>query len=314
MEKEFGFGVDIGGTSCKIGLFDKEGNLLEKWKIPTHRENCGESILRDVAESVTQKMKEKAISHHQVIGIGVGIPGPVTEDGKVGRVTNIEWNNKDVAGELGELTGLAVRVGNDANVAALGEYFHGSGKGKKSLVMLTLGTGVGGGVVLNGRIVHGANGAGGEIGHMKVSEEETETCGCGKKGCLEQYASATGIVRMAKNTLRNNSRPTVLCAEGLTAKDVFDAARQKDELAVEIVERVGKILGKAIADVATVLDPSIIVLGGGVSEAGAVLLDVVTKYYRSYTFHACENTPVAVASLGNDAGVYGCMGMLLTEL
>lgn len=313
MEREFGFGVDIGGTSCKIGLFDKEGNLLEKWQIHTHRENCGEGILRDVAESVIGKMKERTISGEQVIGIGVGIPGPVSENGKVGRVTNIEWDQKDVAGELRELTGLMVRVGNDANVAALGEYVHGSGQGRKSLIMITLGTGVGGGVVMNGRIIHGANGAGGEIGHIKVSEDEIETCGCGKTGCLEQYASATGIVRMAKNTLRTDSRPTILKEEGLTAKDVFDAARQKDELAMEIVERVGKILGKAIADVASILDPSIIVLGGGVSKAGDVLVDVVTKYYRKYTFHACENTPIVEASLGNDAGIYGCMGMLLTE-
>lgn len=313
MGKEFGFGVDIGGTNCKIGLFDREGNLLEKWKIQTRRENCGESILRDVAQSVTDKMREREILPGQVLGIGVGIPGPVSEDGKVGRVTNIAWDQKDVAGELAELTGMTIRVGNDANVAALGEYVHGSGKGKKSLLLLTLGTGVGGGVVINGRIVHGANGAGGEIGHIKVSEEESELCGCGKTGCLEQYASATGIVRMAKKHLNEDSRPTILCAENLTAKDVLDAARQGDELATEVVEEVGRVLGKAIANVAVILDPSIIVLGGGVSEAGAVLMDVVTKYYRKYTFHACENTPVVAATLGNDAGIYGCMGMLLTE-
>lgn len=308
---QYGFGIDVGGTTCKMGLFDKEGVLVEKWEIPTNKENNGENVLSDIARAVEDKLVERGIDKTNVYGVGVGLPGPVTADGVVNKLVNIGWGKKAIVKELQELLGLPVKAGNDANVAALGELVHGSGRGKSSLVMVTLGTGVGGGVIVDGRIVHGATGAGGEIGHIMVNDQETAVCGCGKTGCLEQYVSATGIARMATEMRKTTNKKTRLTSENITAKDVFDAAKEDDELALEVVENVGKILGKALANVAGVINPEIIVIGGGVSKAGAILTDVVSKYFREYAFHACKDTEISLAKLGNDAGIYGCVGMLL---
>ncbi len=273
--KKYGFGADVGGTTCKIGLFSMDGSLIDKWEIPTDKTNGGENILKDVAKSVSDKMAEKGIAKEDVEGIGIGVPGPVTDDGVVHTCVNLGWGEKNVVEELQKITGFTVKAGNDANVAALGELVEGVGKGKKSLVILTLGTGVGGGVVINGKIIHGADGAGGEIGHMNVNSEEKTPCNCGNCGCLEQYVSATGIARMARMKVATcGSGETLLqqkSLEELTAKDVFDAAKLNDEVALEIVERVGEILGDAMARVAVVANPSVFVLGGGVSKAGDIL-------------------------------------------
>ena len=304
--KKYGFGVDIGGTTCKIGLFETSGKMLDKWEIPTNKADNGGHILDDVAASIDGKMKSASIAKEDVEGIGVGVPGPVLEDGSVSVCVNLGWGILNVEDELEKLIGYPVKAGNDANVAALGEMWQGGGKGHSNLVMVTLGTGVGGGIILNGKMLFGVNGAGGEIGHICVDDSETETCGCGNKGCLEQYTSATGVVRLAGRAMAaSDKKSTLRELEAVTAKDVFDAAKAGDELALEIVDTQARILGRALAQIACVVDPEIFVIGGGVSKAGSILTDSVKKYFEHYAFHACRQTKFALAQLGNDAGIYG---------
>lgn len=300
------FGVDIGGTTVKMGLFTDEGVLEDKWEIPTRTDEGGKYILGDITKSIEDKMAEKALDKDTVAGIGMGVPGPVKEDGTVLRCANLGWGIFNVAEELSRLTGLNVKAGNDANMAALGEMWQGGGKGFENIVMVTLGTGVGGGIIVGGRMLAGVNGAGGEIGHIQVSDDETDVCGCGKKGCLEQYTSATGIVRMASRTLLNTDRPSSLRAvQYISAKEVFDAAKNGDDLAMELAENHGRCLGKALATIACVVDPDVFVIGGGVSKAGEILTNLTGKYFREYCFHACKKTEFKLATLGNDAGIYG---------
>lgn len=310
--KEYGFGVDIGGTTVKMGLFKTTGELLDKWEIPTRKDNGGEQILPDVAAAIDAKLQEKRIDKDTVQGVGVGVPGPVTPEGVVRKCVNLGWDVFNVEEKLSNLCNLPVKAGNDANVAALGEMWQGAGKGAKNVVMVTLGTGVGGGVIVDGKIVAGSTGAGGEIGHIPVNDEETDVCGCGKKGCLEQYASATGVVTMTKRKLAASDMASTLrdIAE-VTAKDVFDAAKAGDALALEVIEDFGKILGRTLAMIACVSNPEVIVIGGGVSKAGEMITDVVSKYFVPYTFHACRETQFKIAQLGNDAGIYGCVQMVL---
>lgn len=313
MTKKYAFGVDIGGTTVKMGLFDEEGTVLEKWEIPTNTENHGAAVLPDIAAEIEAKSAEKNIAKEDICGIGVGVPGPVDRHGNVLRCVNLGWAEFNVEETLGKMTGLKVCAGNDANVAALGEMWKGGGKGHGSIVMVTLGTGVGGGVIIDGHILAGANGAAGEIGHMPVNKHETECCGCGKKGCLEQYASATGIARMARQKLAQTERETMLRdIPDVTAKDVFDAAKSGDAVGLELVEELGERLGTALARIGAVCNPEAFVIGGGVSKAGTILTDVITKYYREIAFHAITDTPIVLAELGNDAGIYGGVRMVLS--
>lgn len=305
------FGVDIGGTTVKIGLFTTEGELLEKWEIKTRTENHGEAILPDVAESLQNKMQEKNIRKSEVDGIGIGIPAPVMEDGVVQKTANLGWGYKEVTREMKELTGLPVAAGNDANMAALGEMWLGAGKGQKNVIMVTLGTGVGGGIIVNGKPLAGSHGAGGEIGHFCVNEEETETCGCGNTGCLEQYASATGISRLARRRLERDDSPSSLRGSEISAKAVFDALKEGDAVAKEIVEEFGSYLGHALAAIAVITDPSVIVIGGGVSKAGEILLEYVEKYFHEKAFFANQDTRFVLAQLGNDAGICGAAKLIL---
>ena len=310
--KTYGFGVDIGGTTVKLGLFRTDGTLLDKWEIPTRTENDGAHILPDVAEAIKGKIAEQAIDPSDVQGVGVGVPGPVTPEGIVRKCVNLGWGVFNVEDMLSELTGYPVKAGNDANVAALGEMWQGAGKGSENIVMVTLGTGVGGGVIIGGHVVAGATGAGGEIGHIPVNAQETETCGCGKTGCLEQYASATGVVRLTKRALAASDQPSSLRSlTEVTAKDTFDAAKAGDALALEVIEQFGEILGRALAAIACVVNPEVFVIGGGVSKAGTIITDVVAKYYVPNAFHACREAQFKLAELGNDAGIYGCVRMIL---
>lgn len=310
--KKYGFGVDIGGTTVKIGLFETNGTLVDKWEITTRKEDEGSHILEDVAKSIKDKLAEKSIDASEVQGVGVGVPGPVKSDGVVNRCVNLGWGVYNVEAALSELTGFKVKVGNDANVAALGEMWMGGGKGHSNVIMVTLGTGVGGGIIVDGKMISGAHGAGGEIGHITVDYEETDKCGCGKCGCLEQYASATGIVRMAKKTLAKTTKATTLTKfENLTAKDIFDEAKNNDVVAMELVETLGGVLGYACANIAAVADPEVFVIGGGVSKAGQILIDTISRHFAEQCFHACSTTEFALAELGNDAGMYGCMQMIL---
>lgn len=306
------FGVDIGGTTVKIGLFKTDGELVDKWEIKTRTENKGEAILPDIAESLKKKMEEKGIEASQMSGIGIGVPAPVDDNGVVQNTANLGWGYKEVNREMEELTGLKVAAGNDANVAALGEMWLGAGKGQKNMIMVTLGTGVGGGVIVNGHPLVGAHGAGGEIGHLCVNYEETEHCGCGNTGCLEQYASATGIARLAKKRLAaDDAASSLRDKEEISAKTVFDALKDGDKVAEEIVEEFGVYLGHAMANLAAVVDPSVIVIGGGVSKAGEILLDYVEKNFQEKAFFANKNTEFVLATLGNDAGICGAAKLIL---
>lgn len=307
------FGIDVGGTTVKCGLFTEEGSVIDKWEITTRTENNGAAIIPDVADTVLEKMKERRISREEVDGLGIGIPGPVAEDGTVLVAVNLHWGRKDVAAELQEKLGFPVKVGNDANVAALGEMWMGGGKGARSLIMVTLGTGVGGGIIVDGKIVVGAHGAGGEIGHACVNPEETETCNCGNQGCLEQYASATGLVRLAKEELAAFEGTTVLEAGSVTAKDVWDAYKEGDEAACRIVKRFSGCLGNALAIFSCVVDPEVFVIGGGVSKAGDVLIRSLEESYRRCAFKGSKETPMVLAQLGNDAGIFGAARLALAD-
>ena len=307
------FGVDIGGTTVKMGLLEEEGKIVDKWEITTDTSEEGKAILPNVAVSIENKMKEHGLTKEDIIGVGAGVPAPVTAEGIVNGSANLGWNYKEVKKELEELTGMKACIGNDANVAALGEMWKGGGAGEKNLIMVTLGTGVGGGVIINGKVLVGANGAGGEIGHLCVNYEEKDKCGCGNCGCLEQYASATGIVRLAKKKLGQELRPTILTKEDVTAKDVFDAVKAGDETAKEIAVEFGRYLGYALANLAAVLDPVVIVIGGGVSKAGEVLIPYIREPFMERAFFANRNVKFALATLGNDAGICGAAKLVLED-
>ncbi len=304
-------GIDIGGTTVKMALFTEVGEMLDKWEIVTHTENEGITILADVAHSLTEKLESKEISKNDVIGCGIGVPAPVSEEGIVNGSANLGWKYKEVKKEAEERFGIPVVVGNDANVAALGEMWKGGGMGYRNLVMVTLGTGVGGGLIYKGKIINGSNGAGGEIGHICVNYQEEEACGCGNLGCLEQYSSATGIVRLAKKRLAKNEDATILRNEDISAKAVFDAVKANDSVACEIAEEVGSYLGHALANIAVIIDPEVVVIGGGVSKAGQVVIDYVEKHYKDKAFFSNDKVKFVLATLGNDAGVYGAARMVI---
>ena len=311
--EKYCFGIDVGGTTVKMGLFTTEGELLDKWEIPTRKEDGGAYILNDVAASVEAKLAEKNIAKEDVAGAGIGVPGPTLDTGYVSICVNLGWKDKNPANELSELLSIPVKAGNDANVAALGEMWKGGGEGYLDVVLLTLGTGVGGGIIINGEIAPSHRGVGGELGHITVNPDEEATCNCGNHGCLEQYASATGVVRIAKKLLAASKEESSLrTLETVTAKDVFDAAKAGDHLAVEAVEVLGKYLGLVVANVALTVDPDVFVIGGGVSKAGQVLIDVITKYYHKFAKIIGDNkAKVVLAKLGNDAGIYGAARMVL---
>ena len=309
---EYGFGVDLGGTTVKIAFFSRQGEMLHKWEIPTRTENKGAHILPDIAAAIENFMAQKQIAKQDVLGIGIGVPGAVDNAGVVAGCDNLGWGIFNVAETFSALTGLPVKAGNDASVAALGECWKGSGAGFRNMLLVTLGTGVGGGIVVDGKIVLGASGAAGEIGHMVINKEETESCGCGKKGCVEQYCSATGIVRLAKRYLASSDTPSSLRDfQILTCKDVFDAAKAGDAAAAAILEQVYGYMGEFIANICNVLNPEAVVIGGGVSKAGQPLLDGIRRHFDKYIYHASTNVTFAIAALGNDAGAYGAVKMIL---
>ncbi len=307
-------GVDVGGTSVKIGLFEVTGELLKKWEIPTRKEEQGAYILNDVADSILDVLKQENLSKDDIIGAGIGVPGPVKNNGYVEVCVNLGWRDRYPSAELSDLLGgLPVLCGNDANVAALGEMWKGGGEGYTDIVMVTLGTGVGGGVIQNEKILSGKHGLAGEIGHIHVRDEETEACNCGAVGCLEQVASATGIVREARRKMAASDMESSLrkIGDSLTAKDVLDAAKAGDPLALEVMDTVGHYLGVVLAQLALTVDPDIFVIGGGVSKAGLFLLDIIEKHYKQYMTISQDHAIIGLAKLGNDAGIYGAARMIL---
>lgn len=309
------YGIDIGGTTVKMGLFDEKGDMLEKWEIVTRKENNGENILPDIVKSIKEKNSEKSIETDDILGIGMGVPGPITEDGRVLKCANLGWGIFSVADEMSKLTGVKkVKVGNDANVAALGEQWRGGGRGFDNIVMVTLGTGVGGGIIMNGKILTGENGAAGEIGHITVNPKETLTCGCGCKGCLEQYSSATGVIRLAKERLEASDKPSELrkfADDEIGGKEVFDAYKAGDKLAAEAVDEFAAYLGMGLGNVASVVDTQAFVIGGGLSKNGPIVIELIKKQYEKNVMFALKNTEFRLAELGNDAGMYGAVRMVI---
>ncbi len=309
--KKYAFGVDVGGTTVKLGFFEEDGTLLKKWEIPTVKDNGGERIISDIAAAIAVELSERRLSVDDIIGVGMGIPGPVLEDGTVDGCVNLGWGRCKPGVELAEkLGGVSVKLGNDANVAALGEYWKGGGKGFDDVVVITLGTGVGGGIILHGKIVTGVNGAAGEIGHIHVVDGEEEACGCGKHGCLEQYCSATGVVRVARRMKAAWEGPTDI-DDTPSCKEVFDAAKDGDQLAQNVLDYFGEKLARGCAHISAVINPQVFVFGGGVSKAGQIVIDQVRKYYKEFAFYSTADVEMKLAVLGNDAGIVGAAKLVI---
>lgn len=306
-------GVDIGGTSVKMGIFTLEGNLLKKWEIKTAPKNDPKALIEKTARSIKEKLKEGGLTLMDCVGVGMGVPGPVMPNGYIEVVVNIGWKDIFPARILSDLlAGMPVALGNDANVAALGEVWMGGAQNLQDVVMVTLGTGIGGGIIINGKIIPGKHGLGGEIGHLHVRESETEKCNCGGTGCLEQTSSATGIVREAKRLLEKKKASSRLALiEDLTAKDVLDAAKAGDTLALEVLDIVCKYLGIALSHLTMTVDPEMFVIGGGVSKAGEFLLEKIKEKYIYYTPITKNKADIVLAKLGNDAGIYGAARLVL---
>jgi len=309
---KYGFGIDLGGTTVKIAYFDENGTMLEKWEIPTVTADGGAQILPDIAQSIRAFIEAHTINETTILGLGIGVPGPVNAKGIVNKCINLGWGVFNIAEELTKLTGFPVKAGNDANVAALGEFWKGGGQGCDNMVFVTLGTGVGGGIVVEGNLLHGAHGSGAEIGHICVNPEETVRCNCGNYGCVEQYCSATGIVRLAKLYLAASDTATSLWdIENLTCKDIFDAAKAEDAAALAILDQVYRYMGLFLANVCSTVNPEVVVIGGGVSKAGDMLVKGVEPYFHKHVFHAAGGAKFTMASLGNDAGAYGAFKLAL---
>lgn len=308
-------GIDVGGTTIKFGLFQEDGTLLAKWDIPTKTEGRKEKLYQDMADSVRNELKKHGMEVSEMIGVGVGIPGPVMPDGSISALVNLGVYDLNLDTELpAYLDGVTVKAVNDANAAALGELWQGGGKGASSMAMLTLGTGVGCGIIEDGKLIVGSYGMGGECGHIIVNSDEPVACNCGGHGCLEQYASATGIGRMGHKVLAESDAPSSMRKyEKLNAKNVLDAAKAGDALAIQTVDRCMKYLGLAMAYISHVTDPQCFVIGGGVSKAGQYLLDVLDGHYRKYVNVQKAKAELRLATLGNDAGIYGAARLILGE-
>lgn len=316
--KPYAFGVDAGGPAIQIGLFQTTGHLVEKWTIPTRIEDHGSNILPDIVASIREKVEQRSLSWDCIEGVGMGVPGPVTEDGTVLRCVNLGWDVFNIPQKVQELEPRIekLRVANDVNAATLSEMWQGGAQWNGSAVMVTLGPGIGSGIVVNNRIFEGCSGAAGEIGHMCVNPQETRRCTCGNYGCLEQYCSTSGLIQSAKALLEQHpGDPSLLGqAEELTPAVIFQAARQRDLLALAVLDQFGQLMGQALAAVACIINPQVIVIGGELSSGGEVLLKPIEDYFRKYAFHVFRNTEFVLAELGDEAGMYGSARMLFDEV
>ncbi|MGG0176225.1 ROK family glucokinase [Gottfriedia acidiceleris] len=304
-------GVDLGGTSIKLALLTNNGEFIDKWEVPTDKSDSGKHIPKTITIAIEEKLKQMDKTKEDIAGIGIGAPGSVRlEDGLIFAAVNLGWVNFPLKEILENESGIPVIVDNDANIAAVGEMWKGAGNGAKDVVMVTLGTGVGGGVIVNGDVAHGISGSAGEIGHITVQLENGVLCNCGKTGCLETISSATGIARIANEKLQNTTKETILKEMSndspITAKDVFEAYSNGDEVAEEIVNHVMRYLALVLAGVGNTLNPENIIIGGGVSNAGEMLLKPLKKYFDEFAFTTVrESTKLSIAKLGNDAGAIG---------
>ncbi|PGL72628.1 ROK family glucokinase [Bacillus sp. AFS055030] len=304
-------GVDLGGTSIKLALLTNNGEFIDKWEVPTDKSDSGKHIPKTITIAIEEKLKQMGKTKEDIAGIGIGAPGSVRlEDGLIFAAVNLGWVNFPLKEILEKESGIPVIVDNDANIAAVGEMWKGAGYGAKDVVMVTLGTGVGGGVIVNGDVAHGISGSAGEIGHITVQLENGVLCNCGKTGCLETISSATGIARIANEKLQNTTKETVLKemsnSSPITSKDVFEAYSNGDEVAEEIVNHVMRYLALVLAGVGNTLNPENIIIGGGVSNAGELLLKPLKKYFDEFAFTTVrDSTKLSIAKLGNDAGAIG---------
>ncbi len=301
MDKKYAFGVDIGGTTIKIGLLTSDGEIVYETAIDTDTSDNGKNVLPDIAAKIAEIIKDTSINKEMVAGIGLGVPGAVNSKGVVNKLVNIGWGVVDAKSDMEAITGLRVEVGNDANVAALGEAWKGAAEGCNDVVMVTLGTGVGGGIVVGGKLIAGAHGAGGEIGHIFVNPNEVEECGCGNHGCLEQYASATGILKSALS----------MGMDVKEAKDVFDAAKDGNVTASKVIDKFATTLAESLARISCVVDPEMFVIGGGVCASADLFMYIIEYTFKKHCFHAARETKFAVAKLGNKAGIFGAAKMVL---
>jgi glucokinase len=307
-------GVDLGGTAIKVGLCDEQGKLLQTYEGPTGTEHGSEVVLDNIAQYVRKLVQESPYEWEQVAGIGAGIAGFMDiPEGFIKLSPNLGWRNVPVKKILEEKLGKPVKIDNDANVAALGEAWSGAGAGVPNVVCYTLGTGVGGGIIINSRIIQGFNGSAGELGHITIVPDlEAIECGCGRKGCLETVSSATGIIRMAKEAVERGEHTSLALVDNIMAKDVFDAAKTGDEVALRIINRAAMYIGKSMATVSVIVNPQRFIVGGGVSKAGDILFDAIRKYYYECAQESAkEGVDIVPAVLGNDAGVVGAAGLNL---
>ena len=307
------FGADIGGTDIKLGMFQEDGRLLSNWLIPTRMEDNGRLIFDDIASEIKNKMQEKSVSSQCVLGIGCGFPAPVDNRSFVRNCVNLGIKDIYPGKEMEKrMPGLIVRIGNDANIAALGEMWQGSGQGRRNLLLVTLGTGVGSGIVIDGKIVSGRHGIAGEIGHFMVDPLETEHCSCGGTGHLNQIASVPGILHYARKFLQEDKRPSVLREkEDFDGADLTDAAKEGDAIAMKTLDYCMGHLARGLAIAAHIIDPDIFLIGGGMAKAGQLLIDVIQKHYVTNHYLTKEETQIRLASLGNDAGIYGAAKMII---
>ena len=305
VDKDLFVGIDVGGTSVKEGLFTKTGELLGKVSVPTPP-LVDEIGYAAVTGGIRKLLSDANAPIEALRGIGLAVPCPIPEDGEIKLAANITFDQHGLTDTLAAVfPNAAVKFENDANAAALGEAWQGTAAGKKSMVMVTIGTGVGGGVVVDGKIISGVNGAGGEIGHMNMNPDEDRTCGCGGHGCLEQYSSATGVVSNYKIECAKHGVEPVELSGPSDSRAVFQACREGDEVALAAMDTMARYLGRALAIIASVVDPEAFVLGGGASASADVYLERLKGYYQRYALAVCRDTPIEIATLGNDAGVIG---------
>ena len=308
-------GIDLGGTNIVAGVVNEAYEILAKASVKTNLPRPEQEIAADMAKVAKEAAEKAGLTMDQIEWVGIGTPGIAnSETGIIEYSNNLGFVNTPMVKYMEDALGKKAFIENDANAAAYGEYVAGAAKGAKNAVCITLGTGVGGGIIIDSKIIAGYHGAGGEIGHACVNHNEVRPCNCGNHGCLEQYASATGIVRVANDILEESQEDSKMRhVEKLSAKNVLDFYKEGDALAVKTMEKVGDILGSTLAVFACVTDPEAIVIGGGVSKAGKPLTDCIQKYYQKYAFPSCKSTPIILASLGNDAGIYGAARMVIKD-
>lgn len=311
-------GIDLGGTNTKIGLLDEKGTMIFNTSIKTNSQEGVEKSVKRICDTLLAKMQEYSVDIESLCSIGIGIPGPAVNKRVIKMFANFPWpKNLDLAREFEQYLGKPVYIENDVNVITLGEVWVGAAKGYDEVLGMAIGTGIGGAVISNGKIVPGKIGAAGEVGHIKLYPNG-KLCGCGQKGCFEAYASATGIIREANSRLmvnKNNLLYEMTKDRELEAKDVFDAAKQGDKFSIDIVDDIAELISYGLGNILNILDPQIVVIGGGVALAGDLLFSKIREKLSKYALvPILETLEIKEAMLGNDAGIYGAAYLAMVEI